>query len=135
VLAIGNLFYLGTSNDIWTIAIFVLTGFLTSFFSKNMVVILCIALVVSSIIKYGTPKESFEGFNGLTDNDKTKIRDAVEGLLGASPNKKKEEDAKTDDSASDENFESTSSNKTGGNTNTKGNSVSGNAKVSSSSKE
>ena len=128
VLAIGNLFYLGTSNDIWTIAIFVLTGFLTSFFSKNMVVILCIALVVSSIIKYGTPTGSSEGFEGLTDNDKSKIRNAVEGLLGASSSKKNEEESNKDD----ENFESTSSNKTGGNTNTKGNSISGNAKVDSS---
>ena len=134
-LAIGNLFYLGTSNDIWTIAIFVLTGFLTSFFSKNMVVILCIALVVSSIIKYGTPKESFEGFDGLTDTDKTKIRNAVEGLLGASSSSKKPNTTTSSDSTSDvdESFETPSSNEKSGNTHTQGNSISGNARVSSSS--
>jgi len=132
VLAIGNLFYLGTSNDIWTIAIFVLTGFLTSFFSKNMVVILCIALVVSSIIKYGTPKESFEGFDGLTDTDKTKIRNAVEGLLGASSSSKKSKTTSDAESEVDESFETPSSEEKSGNTHTKGNSISGNAKVSSS---
>ena len=95
-----------------------------------MVVILCIALAVSSIIKYGTATSSSEGFEGLTDNDKTKIRNAVEGLLGASSSKKNEEESNKDDSTSDENFESP---KTGGNTNTKGNSISGNTKVSSSS--
>jgi len=124
-LAIGNLFYLGTSNDLWTIAIFVLTGFLTSFFSKNMVVILCISLAVSSIIKYGTPTTMSEGFNGLTDNDKDKIRNAVEGLLGEKSKKSND----TTDTSSDEAFENPSSK--GGNTTTKGNSVSGNAKVSS----
>ena len=135
VLAIGNLFYLGTSNDIWTIAIFVLTGFLTSFFSKNMVVILCIALVVSSIIKYGTTNSVPEGFEGLTDNDKNKIRNAVEGLLGASNQKKDSDETKNPDTDtdSDEAFETPSSNKNGGNTNTKKNSISGNAKANSSS--
>jgi hypothetical protein len=131
VLAIGNLFYLGTSNDIWTIAIFVLTGFLTSFFSKNMVVILCIALVVSSIIKYGIQTSSSEGFEGLTDNDKTKIRDAVEGLLGASSGSKEKNTSKDSEPEADESFETPSSDKTSGNTNTKGDSVGGNTKANS----
>lgn len=90
-LAIGNLFYLGTSNDVMTIAVFVLTGFLTSFFSKNMIVILCVSLVVSSIIKHGISYQTAEGFSfseGLTDDDKEKVRAAVEGLLGDSKNKK-----------------------------------------------
>lgn len=130
-LAVGNLFYLGTSNDIWTIAIFVLTGFLTSFFSKNMVVILCIALAISSIIKYGTGTSSTEGFDGLSDNDKDKIRNAVEGLLGASGKTDKDKNSKDKDSedTSDEAF------KTDGNTKPKENSVSGNTKVSSSTLE
>jgi hypothetical protein len=130
-LAIGNLFYLGTSNDIWTIAIFVLTGFLTSFFSKNMVVILCIALAVSSIIKYGTPTSSSEGFD-IADADKDKIRSAVEGLLGGSSSSKENKTSKESESEGDESFETPSSDKTDGNTSTKGNSVSGNAKVSGS---
>jgi len=61
ILAIGNLVYLGTSNDLTTIGIFALVGFLTSFFSKNMIVILCIALVVSAISKYGTSVGVSEG--------------------------------------------------------------------------
>ena len=134
VLAIGNLFYLGTSNDIWTIAIFVLTGFLTSFFSKNMVVILCIALVVSSIIKYGTPTSSSEGFEGLTDDDKNKIRNAVEGLLGGSSDNKKDTSDKSNDTEpeAEEAFETPASDKTGGNNHSKGNSISGNTKAASS---
>lgn len=85
-LSIGNLFYLGSENDIMTIAIFILTGFLTSFFSKNMVVILSIALVVSSIIRYGvsvsSEEEGFSISEGLSPDEKDKVRAAVEGLLG-----------------------------------------------------
>ena len=53
-LTVVDLFYLATLRDFMTVTIIVLTGFLTSFFSKNMIVILCIALSVGHLIKYGT---------------------------------------------------------------------------------
>ena len=84
VLSFGNIVYLGSSNDFGNIFIFALIGFLTTFFSKNMVVILCIALVFSSLIHYGTGMK-YEGFE-LTRSDKTKITNAVNALIGDESN-------------------------------------------------
>ena len=159
-LSIGNLFYLGSENDIMTIAIFILTGFLTSFFSKNMVVILCIALVVSSIIRYGvsvsSEEEGFSISEGLSPDEKDKVRAAVEGLLGdpkkpskksgnkPSANKPRSAD-KNEDKEEEEDFESEErdeprseeesfeTNVSGGNTKPKQNTVSGNTTVSGNS--
>lgn len=54
IISLGNIFYLTMAGDVLTISLFVLIGFITSFFSKNMVVILVIALTVSFILKNGT---------------------------------------------------------------------------------
>ena len=80
-LSFGNIVYLGSSGDFGNITIFALIGFLTTFFSKNMVVILSIALVFSSIIKYGINLKQNEGFT-FTTEDKTKIKSAINQLLG-----------------------------------------------------
>lgn len=61
VLSLANMFYLVSSSNYMFAAIFILVGFLTSFFSKNMMVILCIALVVSNVLMYGK-KAALEGF-------------------------------------------------------------------------
>lgn len=69
VLAIGNIYYLLLNNDLFTLAIFILVAFLTTFFSKNMVVILCISLVISTILKSVQVKEK-EGLGfELSKND------------------------------------------------------------------
>lgn len=60
-LTLGYLFFLLIQTDYYTFAIFLLIGFLTSFFSKNMIVILSLAMSVSFIFKYGT-KLRPEGF-------------------------------------------------------------------------
>ena len=62
VLSIANLFYLATSLNYMFVSIFILVGFITSFFSKNMVVILCIALTVTNVLQYGN-KAAMEGFD------------------------------------------------------------------------
>ncbi len=53
LLSLGNLFYLLVERDITTIVIFLVVGFLTSFFSKNMLIILFVAIVTANILKYG----------------------------------------------------------------------------------
>lgn len=52
-IALANLYFLTMSGDLVFTSIFVLVGFLTSFFSKNMVVILAIALAATNLIKFG----------------------------------------------------------------------------------
>jgi len=53
--------------------IFILVAFLTTFFSKNMISVLCIGVVVSNILKYGKEISVQEGFEDkeekLSDED------------------------------------------------------------------
>jgi hypothetical protein len=67
-LSLGYLFYILSVSDFYTFSIFVIIGFLTSFFSKNMVVILSLAMSVSFIFKYGTNIRP-EGFEEETVSD------------------------------------------------------------------
>lgn len=87
VLAIGNIYYLLIGRDYFTLAVFVLVAFLTTFFSKNMVVILCISLVISTIFKSVQIKEGLE----LSNNDMNTINTLVEKFGGS-----KEEEKETD---------------------------------------
>ena len=51
-----------SNSDITGIVLMCLVGFLTSFFSKNMIVILCVALTISNLLKTGLKKVGYEGF-------------------------------------------------------------------------
>lgn len=67
IIALGDLYYLMASHSWFYMTLFVLIGFLTSFFSKNMVVILCIAIAFTNILKTALVN-SREGFHeGITD--------------------------------------------------------------------
>lgn len=52
-LAVLNLVYFSQINDYISVVLFFLVGLLTSFFSKNMVVILFISIVITNIYAYG----------------------------------------------------------------------------------
>jgi hypothetical protein len=82
---LGNLLYLSVSGKFAFIAIFMLIGFLATFFSKNMVVILVIAMAATSIIQFGA-RGAIEGMEGEEDEDE------VEGMEGEAA--KEEEPAK-----------------------------------------
>ena len=65
VIAFADFLYLVYSGDYYSATIFVLVGFLTYFFSKNMIVILFIALAITNIIKCGRcSEEGFENEEG-----------------------------------------------------------------------
>lgn len=66
LVSLGNLFYLTVERDITSIVIFLLVGFLTSFFSKNMLIILFVALITSAILKHGV-KIRHEGLENMID--------------------------------------------------------------------
>jgi hypothetical protein len=87
ILAIGNIYYLLMNYDYFTLAAFILVAFLTTFFSKNMVVILCISLVISTILK------SVRVTEGLEEADKgekvDKADKADRGENGEKDDKKK----------------------------------------------
>ena len=58
--AVFDVFYFYQKDDVYAVTIFFIIGFLASFFSKNMVVILIIAIVFTHLIRYG--KNLSEGF-------------------------------------------------------------------------
>jgi hypothetical protein len=61
-IALVDLHCLTVAGDFVSISIFILIAFLTTFFSKNMLVILFIAVTVTNILKYGSNirQEGFE---------------------------------------------------------------------------
>lgn len=60
------------SGDMTSVITMGLVGFLTSFFSKNMIVILCVALTVSSVLKYGVQSVAYEGLENQEGQDAPK---------------------------------------------------------------
>jgi hypothetical protein len=97
ILSIGNIYYLLLGGDYFTLAVFILVAFLTTFFSKNMVVILCISLVISTILKSVQVKEGLE----LSKNDLNTIETLIGkiGGGGKEPIKGEKEDSdKTEES-------------------------------------
>ena len=83
VIFVGN-------NDITSIVLMCLVGILASFFSKNMIVILCIVLTVTNLFKQGLKKIGYEGFEDKKEDGEATIEDAEP--------KKEEAKAKKDDS-------------------------------------
>jgi hypothetical protein len=80
-ISLINLLIWVVGGDAVNVIVFLLVGFLTTFFSKNMIVVLLFALVVSNIVKFGI-KIGQEGFDnndahadGFQDDD-----DGAEGM-------------------------------------------------------
>lgn len=73
IVSIGNIVQLATDGDYTAIAIILLIGLITSFFSKNMMVIMIIAIAFANVLKFGTkitkPWIGNEGFETEPDPD------------------------------------------------------------------
>ena len=105
VIALTNLFVLFQQEDIFSILFFLLVGFLTSFFSKNMVVILCICLFFTNILKYGRSAAGHrEGFDSEKKDEGKKKDDEVE----KKGDEKKDDEKKVDEKKKDMNPENKS---------------------------
>ena len=93
IIAVVNIMYLLNTKDTTSLVVFVIVGFLTSFFSKNMIVILCITMAVTNVIKLGVSNMRVsEGFEG-EDKDNEKKEDKKE---------EKKEEKKEDEDSKDE---------------------------------
>lgn len=73
-IVISDLFIFATAGEISFIIIFIIVAFVTKCFSKNMIVILTIAMVITNIIKYGTSIRNKESF--MTTSSKKKYFDS-----------------------------------------------------------
>ena len=76
--ALLNLLYMAIGGDYMSIIAFVLVGFLTSFFSKNMVVILLVAIVVGNVVRFGA-RSLQEGMkDGAEGEEEEKEKEGME---------------------------------------------------------
>ncbi len=87
LVALGNLLYLSVAGKYEFVAIFLMIGFITSFFSKNMTVIMVLALVATSVIQFG----SVAGIEGLENKEPEKKEEAEEEAEKDDKEEEKEE--------------------------------------------
>lgn len=90
LMAVVDLMFFASSGDIRSLVTLMIVGFLTSFFSKNMIVILFTALVITHILKYGTNVS--EGMENQEDSVTDASGNVVPIEQGAN-SKKKESNA------------------------------------------
>jgi hypothetical protein len=106
VIGIYDIIHFYQRGDITSVAIFFIVGLLTSFFSKNMIVIIVVAIAVSHLVAYGNKmteglENDEEDVEGL-ENDEEDVEglendeEEVEGL-------ENEEDAEEEDTADKKN--------------------------------
>jgi hypothetical protein len=68
LLSLGNVYYMMVENNITFLMVFIIVGFLTSFFSKNMVVILSVAMAFTHVLRFGANVYKLEGFENEESN-------------------------------------------------------------------
>jgi hypothetical protein len=101
------------SGNITSVAVFVIVGFLTSFFSKNMIVVIVAAISVSHLITYGNKvsegldeeddeeegfeeEEDKEGFEEGVDEEEEEEEGFEEGAEEEDATEEKKKEEKTD---------------------------------------
>ena len=78
-LAAADLLVLSVGREYIFILIFLLVGYLTSFFSKNMMVILVVAIVATNVLRSGSGIRLSEGLeNAEEEEDKEKPVESLE---------------------------------------------------------
>jgi len=93
--------YVNTRDVTSTVAL-ILIGFLASFFTKNMIIVLSVALLFTWVFKYAM-KLRYEGFEG-NDEEEEEKKDKKEGMENEKEEKEedKKESMSTKDSTKDE---------------------------------
>jgi len=110
VLAAIDLFYFAMVGDNMSAIIFILVGLLTSFFNKNMILVLTVALVTTHLLKYGTKvAEGLENQDSTEDpKSKESTKEATEESTKDTTDKKEKTEGMEDEETKDkleENYE------------------------------
>jgi hypothetical protein len=88
-IALIDLVYFLNVGDMYSFSLLVLVGFLTSFFIKNMTVILFVAVIITHLLKYGRSSFS-EGLEGIDkESDETIDKDSTASNKKTSTSDKK----------------------------------------------
>ena len=92
-----------SNNDTMGIVLMCMVGFLTSFFSKNMIVILCVALTATNLLKRGMKQIGYEGFEDKKEAEKETEKESEEETEEeeVEPKKEKKASKKTEDEVDD----------------------------------
>ena len=101
ILAVGNLFHFVFSNDFMSVGVFIVAGLLTSFFSKNMVVIMVISMVVTNVIRVGGGTEGFESSGTIMENMEEALK-AIDELEEMEGDEESDEEEEEDEEEEDE---------------------------------
>lgn len=64
LLSIVQIIMFVNKSDMMSLVIFILVGFLTTFFSKNMIVVMVMALCITSLLRVGVKNSTHENFEG-----------------------------------------------------------------------
>lgn len=80
LISIVDLFNFFSMGDTTSIAIFIVVGFLTTYFSKNMLVVLVLAIAVTHIARYGAA--SIEGMASEAEGEAEEEEKEEEGMEG-----------------------------------------------------
>lgn len=78
VIAVFDIFNSAVNQDATSVILLFLIGFLTSFFSKNMIVVIFIAVVLSNAIKMLKRSNNMEGMKNKKKTKKTTKEDSEE---------------------------------------------------------
>ena len=105
IITLFQLYTFSVAGKLQNIAVFLLVAFLTSFFSKNMTVIMVIALVFTELLNAGFKNSRFEGMTegetGMDENKKTETPDATteetKPAVEEKANENKKEDSKNNE--------------------------------------
>lgn len=100
LLALVDLFYFAMERDFLFCGIFILIGFLTSFFSKNIMVILVITIALTNILRFGKNATISEGMESAEETEETE--EEVEEGMEDGENEEVEEGLMDETSALDE---------------------------------
>ena len=120
VIGIYDIIHFYQRGNIMAVAIFFIVGFLTSFFSKNMIVIIVSAIAVSHIVAYGNKmseglenkdddeeEEGFaEGVDGEEEEEEEGFAEGVDGEEEDGEGETKKEDKKKMTSEEEDTFTS-----------------------------
>ena len=107
MVALANLLYLSVGGNMAFAVVFLLVGFLTSFFSKNMTVILVIAIVATNVLQFGSGVRVSEGLENKEDEEEEGFSEGAEDedekkeVDEKKEEKKEEVDEKNDDKKDD----------------------------------
>lgn len=101
LLAVSNMFHFVFKQDITSASVLIVTGLLTSFFSKNMVVIMVVAMVVANVFRMTQGPEGFQPKRD-EDDEKETFADVMNALENSAAEMFKDVDDEDDEEIDEE---------------------------------